>query len=456
LSIKDQRSVHRILVVDDEVSQRELLQMVLSEEGYTVETAQSGEEAVEKVHDAFYNIVIMDLKMGGIGGLEALKQIKEVSQVIQVLIVTAYASVDSAVSAMRSGALNYLTKPIDLEELKIMVEKTTEVSDLAAENESLRAQLSTNLQIGEIIGSSSGMIEVFETIRMAAPTDATVLILGESGTGKELVADAIHRNSPRASYPLVKVNCAALPESLLESELFGHEKGSFTGAVARREGRFMLADRGTLFLDEIGEMSLLLQVKLLRVIQERTFERVGGTQTLNVDVRLIVATNKDLDVEVREGRFREDLFYRLNVIPITLPPLRERREDVPVLAEHFLHMISERNRKDIRGFTPAAMDLLVRNKWQGNVRELENVVERAVIMARGEFVQPEDLPSNMRQDVPSGAMGVTPGQPLSELEKEAIIRTLELTGGNRTEAARMLGIGRRTLQYKLKEYGISS
>ncbi len=456
MSIKDQRSVHRILVVDDEVSQRELLQMVLSEEGYTVETAQSGEEAVEKVHDAFYNIVIMDLKMGGIGGLEALKQIKEVSQVIQVLIVTAYASVDSAVSAMRSGALNYLTKPIDLEELKIMVEKTTEVSDLAAENESLRAQLSTNLQIGEIIGSSSGMIEVFETIRMAAPTDATVLILGESGTGKELVADAIHRNSPRASYPLVKVNCAALPESLLESELFGHEKGSFTGAVARREGRFMLADRGTLFLDEIGEMSLLLQVKLLRVIQERTFERVGGTQTLNVDVRLIVATNKDLDVEVREGRFREDLFYRLNVIPITLPPLRERREDVPVLAEHFLHMISERNRKDIRGFTPAAMDLLVRNKWQGNVRELENVVERAVIMARGEFVQPEDLPSNMRQDVPSGAMGVTPGQPLSELEKEAIIRTLELTGGNRTEAARMLGIGRRTLQYKLKEYGISS
>lgn len=453
---EDQRSAYRILVVDDEASQRELLQMVLSEEGYTVETAQSGEEAVKKVGDAFYNIVVMDLKMAGIGGLEALRQIKKVSQVVQVLIVTAYASVDSAVSAMRSGALNYLTKPIDLEELKIMVEKTMEVSDLTAENESLRAQLSMSMKIGEIIGSSPGMIEMFETIKMVAPTDATVLILGESGTGKELVADAIHQNSPRVSHPLIKVNCVALPESLLESELFGHERGAFTGAVSRREGRFMLANGGTLFLDEIGEMSLVLQAKLLRVIQDRTFERVGGTETLVVDVRILVATNKDLDVEVKEGRFREDLFYRLNVVPITLPPLRDRREDIPVLAEHFLNVTSERNRKGLRGFTPPAMDLLVRNRWQGNVRELENVIERAVIMARGEFIQPEDLPANMRQEVPEESMGVTPGRPLSELEKEAIIRTLELTSGNRTEAARMLGIGRRTLQYKLKEYGISS
>ncbi|MEE8319861.1 MAG: sigma-54 dependent transcriptional regulator [bacterium] len=452
----DRKAAHKILVVDDEASQRELLEMVLVEEGYAVETAGSGEEAVEKVQKNFYNIVIMDLKMAGIGGLEALKHIKEISQAIQVLIVTAYASVDSAVDAMRSGALNYLTKPVDLDELKILVEKTMEVSDLAVENESLRAQLTSSLQISDIIGNSSKIMELFETIRMVAPTEATVLILGESGTGKELVADAIHHNSPRASNPLIKVNCAALPESLLESELFGHEKGSFTGAVSRREGRFKLADSGSLFLDEIGEMSFTLQAKLLRVIQDKTFERVGGTETIAVDVRLIVATNKDLDNEVKEGRFREDLFYRLNVIPITLPPLRERREDIPVLAEHFLTIISERNKKGLRGFSPSAMDLLTRNQWKGNVRELENVVERAVIMTRGELVQPEDLPANLRPGESEEPIGVTPGRPLSEVEKEAIIKTLELTGGNRTEAAKLLGIGRRTLQYKLKEYGLSS
>ncbi|MEE8547080.1 MAG: sigma-54 dependent transcriptional regulator, partial [bacterium] len=435
----DRKAAHKILVVDDEASQRELLEMVLVEEGYAVETAGSGEEAVEKVQKNFYNIVIMDLKMAGIGGLEALKHIKEISQAIQVLIVTAYASVDSAVDAMRSGALNYLTKPVDLDELKILVEKTMEVSDLAVENESLRAQLTSSLQISDIIGNSSKIMELFETIRMVAPTEATVLILGESGTGKELVADAIHHNSPRASNPLIKVNCAALPESLLESELFGHEKGSFTGAVSRREGRFKLADSGSLFLDEIGEMSFTLQAKLLRVIQDKTFERVGGTETIAVDVRLIVATNKDLDNEVKEGRFREDLFYRLNVIPITLPPLRERREDIPVLAEHFLTIISERNKKGLRGFSPSAMDLLTRNQWKGNVRELENVVERAVIMTRGELIQPEDLPANLRPGESDEPIGVTPGRPLSEVEKEAIIKTLELTGGNRTEAAKLLG-----------------
>ncbi len=452
----DRKAAHKILIVDDEASQRELLEMVLVEEGYTVETAGSGEEAVGKVQENFYNIVILDLKMAGIGGLEALKHIKEISQAIQVLIVTAYASVDSAVDAMRSGALNYLTKPVDLDELRVLVEKTMEVSDLAVENESLRAQLTSSLQISDIIGNSPKIMEIFETIKIVAPTDATVLILGESGTGKELVADAIHRNSPRTSNPLIKVNCAALPESLLESELFGHEKGSFTGAVARREGRFKLADGGTLFLDEIGEMSFVLQAKLLRVIQDKTFERVGGTETMAVDVRLIVATNKDLDNEVKEGRFREDLYYRLNVFPITLPPLRERREDIPILAEHFLNIISRRNRKRIRGFSPSAMDLLMRNQWKGNVRELENVVERAVIMARGDLVQPEDLPANLRQGEPEEPVGVTPGRPLSEVEKEAIIRTLELTGGNRTEAAKLLGIGRRTLQYKLKEYRLSS
>jgi len=450
------RKNNRILVVDDEASQRDLLKLVLTEEGYTVETASSGEEAVRKVEEFFYNLVIMDMKMGGIGGLEALKRIKEISSAVQVLMVTAYASVHTAVDAMRSGALNYLTKPIDLEELKVQVEKTMQFSRLMVENESLRAQVADAFEATHIIGKSPRIMEIFETLRMVAPTEATVLILGESGTGKELVADAIHANSPRSKGPLVKVNCAALPETLLESELFGHEKGSFTGAVARREGRFKLADGGTLFLDEIGEMSLLLQAKLLRVIQTKSFERVGGSETITSDVRLIVATNRDLEEEVREGRFREDLFYRLNVVPVTLPPLRERKEDIPLLAEHFLKEIAERNGKLIRGFSPQAMDLLVRNRWKGNVRELENVVERAVIMGRGDIVEPGDLPGHMMQEGDSLVSGVIPGRPLSDLEREAILSTLEMTGGNRTETARLLGISRRTLQYKLKEFKITS
>jgi two-component system response regulator HydG len=450
------RKAHTILVVDDETSQRELLEMVLSEEGYSVETASNGEEAVKKISDRFYNLVVMDLKMPGMGGLQALKEIKQISPTVQVLIITAYASVDSAVDAMRSGALNYLTKPVDLEELKIQVEKTMEFSDLIAENVALRAQVEGGFQASEIIGESLKLVEIFETLKMVAPTDATVLILGESGTGKELIADAIHLNSPRAKGPMVKVNCAALPETLLESELFGHEKGSFTGATSRREGRFKLADGGSLFLDEIAEMSLLLQAKLLRVIQTKTFERVGGTESIEVDVRLIVATNRDLEVEVQEGRFREDLYYRLNVIPVTLPALRERREDIPLLADHFLKKIAERNRKNIRGFSPQAVDMLMRSRWKGNIRELENVIERALIMTRGEYIQPEDLPANIRDQENMESIGVTPGRPLSEVEKEAIIQTLQLTGANRTEAAKLLGISRRTLQYKLKEYGITS
>jgi two-component system response regulator HydG len=444
-----------ILVVDDEASQRELLEMVLTEEGYSVQTAPSGEEAVQEVEKQFYNLVLMDMKMKGMGGLEALKKIKEISPTVQVLIVTAYASVDTAVEAMKSGALNYLTKPVDLEELKIQVKRTLQLSDLVAENRSLKAQVETDFKASSIIGNSPKIHEVFEILKMVAPTEATVLILGESGTGKELVADAIHFNSPRAKGPFVKVNCAALPETLLESELFGHEKGSFTGAVARREGRFSLADGGSLFLDEIAEMSLLLQAKLLRVIQTRSFERVGGTETITADVRLIVATNRDLEDEVKEGRFREDLFYRLNVVPVTLPPLRDRREDIPLLAEHFLGIIAERNGKLIRGFTPHAMDLLVRNRWKGNVRELENVVERAVIMGRGDHIQPEDLPGHISESGEGEFTGITAGRPLSELEREAILKTLEMTGGNRTEAAKLLGISRRTLQYKLKEYGIT-
>jgi len=445
---------NRILVVDDEETQRDLLNLVLTEEGYSVETAASGEEAIQKVEDRFYNLVIMDMKMGGMGGLEALKEIKEISSAVQVLIVTAYASVDTAVDAMRSGALSYLTKPIDLEELKIQVEKTMQFSHLVTENESLKVQIAGAFEANNIIGNSPRIMEIFDTLRMVAPTEATVLVLGESGTGKELVADAVHANSPRKKGPLIKVNCAALPETLLESELFGHEKGSFTGAVARREGRFKLADGGSLFLDEIAEMSLLLQAKLLRVVQTKAFERVGGTETITCDVRLIVATNRDLEEEVRENRFREDLYYRLNVVPVTLPPLRERREDIPLLAEHFLIEIAERNSKLIRGFSPQAMDLLVRNRWKGNVRELENVVERAVILARGDLIQPGDLPGHFNDERDELSAGIIPGRPLSDLEREAILSTLQMTGGNRTETAKLLGISRRTLQYKLKEFKI--
>ncbi len=449
------RQERRILVVDDEETQRDLLQTVLSGEGYRVETASSGEEALAIASERSFHLAIMDLRMGGMGGLEALRRLRKMSPGTAVLMLTAYASVDSAVEAMRAGALNYLSKPMDIEELKILVEKTLSVNDLVEENESLRAQVGGEIASRSIIGKSPRLLEVLETVRMAAPSDATILILGESGTGKELVADAIHALSRRAAGPLIKVNCAALPETLLESELFGHEKGAFTGAVARREGRFALADGGTLFLDEIAEMSPALQAKVLRVIQDRSFERVGGRETLRVDVRLLVATNRDLEEEVRAGRFREDLYYRLNVIPVVLPSLRDRPEDIPLLAQHFLRRFAERNGKSLRGFTPRALEALTRYGWRGNIRELENLMERVAIMARGESVDWDDLPSNIRGEAPSAGSGVVAGRSLRDLEKEAILRTLELTGGNRSEASRLLGIGRRTLQYKLKDYGIT-
>jgi DNA-binding NtrC family response regulator len=450
------REERRILVVDDEEAQRELLQTVLSGEGYLVETSSSGEEALSAASARTFHLVILDLRMEGMGGLEVLRLLRETAPGTAVLMLTAYASVDTAVEAMRAGAINYLSKPVDIEELKVQVEKALSVADLVEENEGLRAQMGEEIASRNIIGRSPRLIEVMDTLRMAAPSDATILIMGESGTGKELVADAIHALSRRASGPLIKVNCAALPETLLESELFGHEKGAFTGAVARREGRFALANGGTLFLDEIGEMSPALQAKVLRVIQDRSFERVGGRDTLRVDVRLLVATNRDLEQDVRTGRFREDLYYRLNVIPVVLPPLRERPEDIALLAQHFLARFAARNGRVIRGFTPRALEILTRYGWRGNVRELENLMERITIMARSEMVDIDDLPANIRADVTPEEGGVVAGRSLRDLEKEAIVRTLEMTKGNRTETARLLGIGRRTLQYKLKEYAIMS
>ncbi len=445
----------RILVVDDEESHRIMLRAVLKDEGYEVVEAADGSEAVRAVEQEPFDLVLLDVRMKTMDGIEALNEIRKISPLIPVLIMTAYASVKTAVEALKAGAFDYLTKPLDIEELKILIEKALELYHLREENLTLKERLGDRFDFSKIIGKSRKMRELFDTLSLVAPTDATILILGESGTGKELVANGIHHNSFRKSQPFIKVSCSALPETLLESELFGHGRGAFTGAIARREGRFQLAHRGTIFLDEVGEMSPTTQMKLLRVLQEKEFEPLGSIQTLKVDVRVIAATNKDLDQEVKKGGFREDLFYRLNVIPIHLPPLRERKEDIPDLANHFLSQYREKNKKEIKEFSPKALDLLIRYEWPGNIRELENCIERAVIVARGELIAPVDLPPSI-QNLPAGKgdseILFPAGISLQEAEKALILKTLEDAGGNRSRAAEILGINRRTLQMKLKEY----
>jgi len=447
----------RILVVDDEASHRIMLRAVLKEEGYDLAEASDGLEAVKAVEQEPFDLILMDIRMKDMDGIEALTEIRKISPLVPVLIMTAYASVKTAVEALKAGAFEYLTKPLDIEELKILIEKALEFYQLREENLALKERLGSRFDFSRIMGKGRKMQELFDFLAQVAPSEATVLILGESGTGKELVANAIHHNSPRTQQPFVKVACAALPETLLESELFGHEKGAFTGAIARREGRFQAAHRGTVFLDEVGEMSPTIQTKLLRVLQEREFEPLGSSRTVKVDVRLIAATNKDLSKEIKEGRFREDLFYRLNVIPIHLPPLRDRKEDIPILANHFLSLYSEKNKKDIKEISPKALDLLIRYDWPGNIRELENCLERAVIVARGELIAPVDLPPSI-QNLPAGKEDAEilfpAGINLQEAEKALILKTLEDAGGNRSRAAEILGINRRTLQMKLKEYGM--
>ncbi len=341
-----------ILVVDDEASHRMMLKAHLHEEGFEVIEASDGQEAIDLVGRHFYDLILMDIRMPVMDGVEALTRIKKISPTIPVIMMTAYGSIDSAVEALKSGADDYLTKPLDMDELLLKVKKILHYRQLEEENLLNRERLGKRFDFSNIIGKSPAMKELFETLTMVAPSDATVLLLGESGTGKEIVANAIHQNSPRKDQAYIKVNCAALPETLLESELFGHEKGAFTGALAKKKGRFELADGGTLFLDEIGEMSPATQAKILRVLQEKEFEAVGGTKTISVDVRIIAATHKDLEAEVKEGRFREDLYYRLNVVPITLPPLRNRKEDIPLLAEHFLKIYSQKNNRAIKGLEP--------------------------------------------------------------------------------------------------------
>lgn len=450
----------RLLIVDDDSTHRRMLETVLGADGYATVGAADGRQAVARVQAERYDLVLMDIRMTGMDGMTALDQIQQLDPELPIVMMTAFSSISTAVEAMKAGAYDYLTKPLDTDELKMLVAKALRHHSLEKENLFLKEQLGRRFDFANIIGRSRTVQQLLETVALVAPTEATVLIQGESGTGKELIANAIHQNSPRREHPMIKVNCAALPENLLESELFGHERGAFTGATASRKGRFQLAHRGTLFLDEIGEIPLVLQPKLLRVLQERTFEPVGGAKSIQVDTRIVTASNTDLQAAVKEGRFRQDLFYRINVVGITAPPLRERPDDIPLLADHFLKHYAGKNRRAIKGFTPKAMELLMRHPWPGNVRQLENLVERSVILARGHSITVKELPKDFREAAASAVLAASSmpqakDRSLKSLEKEMILRTLADTEGNRSRSARILGISRRTLQLKLKAYGVN-
>ena len=449
-----------VLVVDDDPGHRAMLKTLLTGWGYILDEADDGTSAVSRVNERAYDLILMDIRMIHMSGLEALKEIKTINPAIPVIIMTAYSSVETAVEALKNGAYDYLTKPLDFDELKLTMSRAMDHTRLKEENRLLRESLGRHFDRQNIIGRSPVMIGLLETVAQVAPSEATVLITGDSGTGKEMIAGAIHFNSPRKENPFIKINCAAITETLLESELFGHEKGAFTGAHRRKEGKFRLAHRGSIFLDEISEMPLSMQVKLLRVLQEREFTRVGGEDVIQVDVRVIAATNKNLLEEIETKRFREDLFYRLNVVTLKMPSLRERKEDIPLLAQHFLKGFSEKNRKQIKGFTPQAMNRLLKYDWPGNVRELMNAVERGVVLSRGDYLEVEELPLINRAESPemdSGSGEVLPSNiPLEEVEKATILNTLESAWGNKSEAARRLGITRKTLHKKLKKYGVMS
>src|SRR6202171_6300501 len=443
----------RILIADDESNARDALRVILREEGYETLEASDGEQALELLPGFAPDIVLSDVRMPRMDGLTLLRRAREQGSDALFVMMTAFASVEMAVEAMRNGAENYLVKPLDVTAVLVFLDKALEKRKLLRETKELRERVRERFHLDGMVGDAPELRAVLEVVEQAAPTRATVLILGESGTGKELIAQALHEKSPRHDKPFVKVSCAALSESLLESELFGEERGSFTGAVGRKEGRFELADGGTLFLDEIGEISPTVQVKLLRALQTREFERVGGTQTIKVDVRVVAATNRDLAAEAKAGRFREDLYYRLNVVAVTLPPLRRRRGDIPALAAHFIDKYGQAYAKTIKGLTPGTLNAMLAHDWPGNVRELENAVERAVVLCKGSELTAEDLPATLRGPRPTqrGARRI-PGASLAEIEREAILRTLELHSGSTSRAAEMLGISVRKIQYRLKEY----
>ncbi len=441
----------RVLVVDDEVNARNALAELLSDEGYATEVAGDGKEALRVIEAFDPDVVLTDLKMPLLDGLSLLEQARPLVPHAAFVVMTAFGSIDTAVQAIKRGAENYLTKPLDLDAVSALVERACEKAHLSRETSELRRRLDHRFNVESILGDHPAMQRLLKTIAQVAASRATVLIHGESGTGKELIAAAIHQSSPRKDKPFVRLNCAALAESLLESELFGHEKGAFTGAVARREGRFKQAHGGTLFLDEVSEIPLPLQVKLLRFLQEKQFERVGGNDTLTVDVRIVAASNRDLKARVKDGAFREDLFYRLNVVQVDVPPLRARKSDIPMLAGHFLRRFAQENQREITGFSDLSLRTLVSYAWPGNVRELENAVERAVVMCDGPQIEAEHLPMH-GQEPARDAGFLIPGLTLAELERLAILQTLDAVGGSTAKAAELLDVSQRKIQYRLREW----
>lgn len=452
------KKIINILVVDDDETHRIMLRTMLKKWNWQVSEADDGTTAVAAVQDNPFDAILMDVRMTQMDGIEALRQIHSFNPAIPIVIMTAYSSVDSAVEAIKIGAHDYLTKPLDFERLKLTMAKALDHRQVFEQQEDNKKEGGGLQNQCGIIGESTPMLELLEMLSVVAPTEATVIITGNSGTGKELVASALHKNSPRRDKPFIKVNCAALVENLLESELFGHEKGAFTGASSRREGKFVHADNGTLFLDEIGETSPSMQAKLLRVLQEGELQRVGGQETISVNVRLIAATNRNLEEEVQNGHFREDLYYRLNVVSLHVPPLCERHSDIPLLTNHFLEKYAKKNNRKVEGITPRCMDMLIHYHWPGNVRELENAIERGIILMRGDFLDETGLPITVRKafDNPNDHSAAPMNSPatLEEAERMVIKKTMEETGGNKSEASRRLNITRKTLLSKLNKYNL--
>ncbi|NIO03283.1 MAG: response regulator [Proteobacteria bacterium] len=450
----------KLLIVEDEKSQREMLEGFLIQQGFSVSSVESGKRALEAVRQEPFDLVFLDYKMPQMNGLQTLQELRKINPELTVVMMTAYGTIETAVQSMKTGAADYLTKPIDLDELLLLIDRASQRILLQRENLELKERLREKYHFDQIVYASGKIEEVLNLTGRAANSEATVLIRGESGTGKELIANAIHYASPRASRPFIKVNCTALPENLLESELFGHERGAFTGAVQRRIGRFEQAHTGSIFLDEIGDLSPSLQMKLLRVLQEKEFERVGSNQTLKTDVRVIAATNRNLEEALQKKIFRDDLYYRLNVVTIFLPPLRERREDIPPLIDHFLRKYSEKNRRTIPRISKEARDLLLQYDYPGNVRELENIIERSLVVSRGDTITVQDLPFQIREELQEAklhqdAEGESLNAMLSNIERDLILKALEKHGGVQTKAAQSLGLSERVLRYKMHKYGLS-
>ena len=451
----------KVLIIDDEPLMRISISDALKVEGFSVRETGLGKDGITLFRDFSFDVVITDLRLPDLDGIEVLKACKRYSPDTMVILITAHGSVDTAVEAMKYGAYDYITKPFSMDELLLMVKRVIRYKDLEEENLLLKEQVEGRYNFSGIVGKSERMQEIFDKVKIVSQTDSTVLILGESGTGKELVANAVHYNSARKKEPFVKISCAALPETLLEAELFGYEKGAFTGAVKQKKGRFELAHKGTFFLDEIGEISPAIQVKLLRVLQEKKIDRLGGTETLSVDVRIICATQRDLKKEVQKGTFREDLYYRFNVVPITLPPLRERQGDIMLLANHFLKFFAEQHKKQLKGISIEAMELLLKYPFPGNVRELENTIERAIVMGKSDEVQPWDLPEEITNAAECFKViqhNIQSYENLSkamkDFERQYIAKVLEETKGNKSLAAKLLGVSRKTLWEKCKVFDI--